>query len=113
MLHSTTSTGSYTLTKYSRSHPSSVVQQAQNTTADFEWQHFVNPVIKLVLDIKKSTSGVLESVRLRIIWNMNYGPDDMDIDQRDVVFVSPPYHLIYAHNTSTSFICNYRKTWIF
>jgi len=55
---------------------------------DLEWQHFVNPVIMLVLDIKKTTYGVLESVRLRILWYMSSGPDAMDVDQSEVVFVS-------------------------
>lgn len=37
-----------------------------------EWQHFVNPVLELVLDIKKSRlNNELESVRLRILWNMD------------------------------------------
>ena|SRR5882762_7835437 len=91
MLHSTTSTGSYTLTKYSRSYPpSSAAQSTQIACSvnDLEWQHFVNPVMTLVLDIKKSTYDVLESVRLRILWYMSSGPDAMDIDQSQVVFVS-------------------------
>ena len=36
-----------------------------------EWQHFTNPVIRLVLDVKTSSSAEIESVRLRILWHMN------------------------------------------
>ncbi|KDQ57644.1 hypothetical protein JAAARDRAFT_687260 [Jaapia argillacea MUCL 33604] len=76
--HSTTATSSYILLKYSKSYPSQHPDQ--------EWQHFVNPVIGLILDVKKASTGDLESVRLRIIWSMNSGKDSMEIDQVEVVF---------------------------
>lgn len=83
--HSTTltSTATHTLLKYSRSYASS------------EWQHFVNPVIKLLLEVKKSSQGELTSFRLRILWFMGSGNEGMDSDQREVSFVRsitfPPY----------------------
>lgn len=43
--------------------------------------------MRLLLDVKKSTNGELESIQLRILWSMNSGTDLMDADQRDVVFV--------------------------
>jgi len=72
-----TTTAIYILAKYSRSYGN----------GDSEWQHYVNPVIKLVLDTKKSPKGELTSVRLRILWIMNAGSESMELDQREVVFV--------------------------
>ena len=78
MLHSTITTGSYILEKYSRSYPSNVSAQSQSqdlTAAQPEWQHFANPVISLTLDVKKSMDNKFESVRLRILWDMGMGHD--------------------------------------
>lgn len=78
MLHSTITTGSYILEKYSRSYPPNVSAQSQSqdlTAAQPEWQHFANPVISLTLDVKKSMDNKFESVRLRILWNMGMGHD--------------------------------------
>ncbi|KAL1755125.1 hypothetical protein FB107DRAFT_214227 [Schizophyllum commune] len=78
MSFSTTTTSSaYVLSKYSKSYPTSAEPSA-------EWQHFVNPVIRLVLDVRKrSDGGELESVRLRILWSMN---SDDATGSNDVVF---------------------------
>lgn len=93
---STTSTATYVLLKYSRSYPppsqlTGPSQQSQSQQPSGEdWQHFTNPVIKLTLDIKKRATGELDAYRLRIVWSLNgtAEPDAMDVDQRDVVFVS-------------------------
>jgi hypothetical protein len=84
MSHSTTITTTHILAKYSRSYP-----PTSSSGADAEWQHFANPIIRLLLDIKKSLKGELESVRLRILWSMNSGDHAMDVDQRDVGLVGP------------------------
>ncbi|KAF5370562.1 hypothetical protein D9758_001874 [Tetrapyrgos nigripes] len=76
--HSTTTTATYVLQKYSRSYPSA------KENANGEWQHFTNPIIKLILDIKKSSSTELESVRMRIIWTMS--PLDSSSDRNEVAF---------------------------
>lgn len=83
MSFSTTTTSSaYVLSKYSKSYPTSAESSA-------EWQHFVNPVIRLVLDVRKrSDGGELESVRLRILWSMN---SDDATGANDVVFVSQSF----------------------
>ncbi|KAH7924251.1 hypothetical protein BV22DRAFT_1067123 [Leucogyrophana mollusca] len=86
MTHFTTTTATYTLGKYSRSYPSSTLSTHAQAGADSEWQHFVNPVIKLLVDAKKSSNGDLVSVRLRIVWLMSCGADEMDVDQREVIF---------------------------
>lgn len=75
MSHSTTATSTYVLTKYSKSYPTA----AQPDTT--EWQHFTNPTMRLVLDMKKGTE--LESVRLRILWSMDSLASS---DPREVVF---------------------------
>jgi len=77
MAHSTTATYTYVLGKYSRSYPMQEIQAS-------EWQHFTNPVIRLVLDVNKATQ--LQSVRLRILWTMDPARDS---DQREMVFASP------------------------
>ncbi|GLB37657.1 hypothetical protein LshimejAT787_0407080 [Lyophyllum shimeji] len=79
MSHSTTATTTYALAKYSKSYPSGPQPNPEFNTA--EWQHFTNPSIRLVLDIKKGAD--LESVRLRIVWSMD--PSNTP-DQREVVF---------------------------
>lgn len=80
---STTSTTAYTLTKYSRAYPSA--SRAQDSEA--EWQHFTNPTIRLILEMRKSSSGELESYRSRVLWSLNSGDDSMDVDQNEVTFV--------------------------
>lgn len=86
MLQSTISTGSYILQKYSRSYPSSTSSQTQSqdqVAGQSEWQHFTNPpVLTLTLGVKKSADNKLfESVRLRIIWNLDDGA------QREIIMV--------------------------
>ncbi len=75
----------YELTKYSRAYSQPTNQGSVQT--ELEWQHFANPVIRLTLDMKKSSEGRLESLRLRIIWKFSAGADAMDVDQNEVVFV--------------------------
>ena len=49
-----------------------------------EWQHFSNPEITLKLDVKKSMDNDFESVRLRVLWNMNMGHDEVE---REIIMV--------------------------
>ncbi|KAI0695480.1 hypothetical protein BC835DRAFT_1414870 [Cytidiella melzeri] len=81
---STTSTTAYVLTKYSRAYPS----HTNTTDLDAEWQHYTNPVIRLVLDLKKKGNGELESYRVRVLWSINQvaSLEAMDVDRHDVVF---------------------------
>ncbi|KAL4254246.1 hypothetical protein ABKN59_002877 [Abortiporus biennis] len=81
MALSTTSSAAYILLKYSRSYP-----HASGSQIGDDWQHFTNPVIRLVLDVKKRSSGELDSYRLRILWNINTGTDLVETDAREVVF---------------------------
>ncbi|KAI6021431.1 hypothetical protein BKA83DRAFT_674614 [Pisolithus microcarpus] len=79
-LHTTT-TALFALTKYSRGATHSQL------AAENEWQHFTNPIMKLLLDVKKSpSSGELLSLRLRIFWCIDMQAIDMQVDQREVVF---------------------------
>lgn len=95
MASSTTATTSYVLNKYSRSYPKS---SPAISHGDLEWQHFSNPVIRLVLDVKKSSDGTLESLRLRIMWSMFSGPDFMDTDQQEMTFVRNFMFVLFAVN---------------
>ncbi|KAJ3539281.1 hypothetical protein NM688_g6387 [Phlebia brevispora] len=79
---STTSTTAYTLVKYSRAYPSA----SKTQEGDAEWQHFTNPTIRLILDMRKKSSGELESYRCRVLWSLNSGEDAMDVDQNEVTF---------------------------
>lgn len=93
MSRSTTGTSTYILSKYSRSYPTkrtinkNQTQSQNGPEAMSEWQHFTNPIIRLVLDVKTSNSAEIESVRLRIMWQMN---SDTDNDSNDsaVAFAS-------------------------
>jgi hypothetical protein len=102
MAHSTTTTATrvMTLTKYSRSYPSlKSASQQESEVTDPGWQHFVNPTIRMVLDVRKSCKGDLESFKLRIIWRMGSDNDSMDIDQREVIFVCSAVFLsVFEHN---------------
>ena len=107
MLQSTVSTGSYILQKYSRSYPSSTSSQTQSqdqVAGQSEWQHFTNPpALTLTLDIKKSADNKLfESVRLRIIWNLDDGA------QREIIMVRTM--VAYMRRVSTSSVFVVRKT---
>ncbi|KAJ7074066.1 hypothetical protein C8F01DRAFT_1099112 [Mycena amicta] len=62
---STTETKTYILEKYSRAYSSN-----KKDNGGSEWQHFTNPVLRLVLDTKMSQEKA-ESFRLRVVWTMN------------------------------------------
>lgn len=84
--YSTTATSTYVLAKYSRSYPSKTPTQSQDTSS--EWQHFTNPPISLILDIKKSGDNELESMRLRILWRINHDSPEDGLNNTEVVFAS-------------------------
>ncbi|KIJ15017.1 hypothetical protein PAXINDRAFT_99798 [Paxillus involutus ATCC 200175] len=86
MSHYTTTTASYILSKYSRSYSSPSSVQGGQTQVESDWQHFTNPVMTLFLDVKKSPSRELVSVRVRILWSMDIESNDMHADRREVVF---------------------------
>jgi len=108
MLRSTVTTGSYILEKYSRSYPSSAFAQTHSQSlpaSQPEWQHFTNPIITLTLDVKKSMVNNFESVRLRILWDMNAGHNGT---QREIVMVRTE-KAAYMRD-STRRVSNFRKT---
>ena len=78
MSFSTTATTTFELVKYSRAY-------SHSPQAELEWQHFVNPVIRLMLDTRKTCSGSLESYR--IIWAFSSAQDTMEVDRREMAFV--------------------------
>lgn len=86
MAHSTTATSTYVLAKYSRSYPSKTPTQSQDVSS--EWQHFTNPPISLILDIKKCGDNELESMRLRILWRINHDSPEDVLNNTEVVFAS-------------------------
>ncbi|KIY44418.1 hypothetical protein FISHEDRAFT_61945 [Fistulina hepatica ATCC 64428] len=101
MSHSTTSTSSFVLARYSKS-CLTAAQAAESQDSGAEWQHFVNPVIRLVLDIRRTSGGTdLASVRLRIVWSMDADSSSQSLIQQDVVFSQrqnprgPPLKAVY------------------
>ncbi|KAI0032458.1 hypothetical protein K488DRAFT_85825 [Vararia minispora EC-137] len=85
MSRSTTSTFSFALKKYSRSYPKTNRGSQPSAPSDAEWQHFVQPELRLTLDITKgSPAGTLEAVKLKIVWDISSGDDMMDSDQPEV-----------------------------
>ncbi|KAJ6531243.1 hypothetical protein B0H19DRAFT_1082183 [Mycena capillaripes] len=64
---STTETTTYMLEKYSRAY------FPKKDSGGSEWQHFTNPILRLILDSKLSPERTDSSLRLRIIWTMNGG----------------------------------------
>lgn len=81
MSRSMTATTTYELSKYSRANPNG------RSEAEQEWQHFTNPIITLVVDAKKASTGDIESFRTRVLWAFNAGNDSVATDRNEVVFV--------------------------
>jgi len=85
MSRSTITTATQLISKYSRAYSTN---RTGSQNPDGEWQHFSNPVLKVILDVRRSEAGDrLESFRLRVLWNMNAEGDAMEVDQREFVFV--------------------------
>ncbi|EIW63622.1 uncharacterized protein TRAVEDRAFT_43905 [Trametes versicolor FP-101664 SS1] len=82
---STSTTTTYDLTKYSRAY-NQTPSSTQSDQGELQWQHFVNPIIRLTMETRKSLDGHLESYRLKIVWTFSAGLDAMDVDQREVGF---------------------------
>ncbi|PPQ98795.1 hypothetical protein CVT24_003353 [Panaeolus cyanescens] len=81
MNHSTTGTFTYSISKYSRSYPPATATTPGSDPAS-EWQHFTNPVIRLVLDVKTATTtNELEAVRLRVLWKMDMTQGSKDTEE--------------------------------
>ncbi|KAF9452736.1 hypothetical protein P691DRAFT_772012 [Macrolepiota fuliginosa MF-IS2] len=86
MAHTTTASTTYSLLKYSRSYPA-----GNSTGAD--WQHFTNPALRLVLDVTKTEKSELQSVRVKVIWEIQIGGvitlnDNAEIEDVDLLAFS-------------------------
>ncbi|KAL5507175.1 hypothetical protein ACEPAH_6631 [Sanghuangporus vaninii] len=73
MSGTTSSKNIFTLTKYSRavSKQQDNLQGSQMTNGDCDWQHHTQPVLRLLLETRKSAQGVPEQMRLRIVWSVS------------------------------------------
>ncbi|KAJ7864828.1 hypothetical protein B0H14DRAFT_3862462 [Mycena olivaceomarginata] len=78
---SCTETTTYTLEKYSRAYAS------KKPTGSSEWQHFTNPVLRLILDSKLSPGSANSSLRMRIVWTME-GNQDVILEDLDLLAFS-------------------------
>jgi hypothetical protein len=81
MAHTTTARSTYSLVKYSRSYP------AENTS-NADWQHFTNPILRLVLDVTRTDKSEIQSVRLRVIWTLQNGGIITVNDNPEIVLAS-------------------------
>lgn len=81
MAHTTTATTTYSLLKYSRSYPTGSVNDAN-------WQHFINPVLRLVLDVTKTENLELQSVRLKVSWTIQNGGIITVNDNSEIILAS-------------------------
>jgi len=101
MPHSTTGTTSYVLVKYSRAYPTKRTTQNTQSGSELasEWQHFTNPTIRLMLDVTRSSKENIESVRLRVLWQINNETDIGNNNQPDVVFASLFFYDNLKHQT--------------
>jgi hypothetical protein len=124
MAFTTTATTTYPLLKYSRSYPSA------NTigTSVTDWQHFTNPVLRLILDVTKTEKSELHSVRLRVIWTIQNGGVITVNDNSEIVLASSralssilfsitePYYTrvgVTGRRGSTCFFVSTTKTWCY
>ncbi|KAJ7311511.1 hypothetical protein DFH08DRAFT_1045438 [Mycena albidolilacea] len=78
---SCTETTTYALEKYSRAYAS------KKPTGSSEWQHFTNPVLRLILDSKLSPESANSSLRMRIVWTME-GNQDVILEDLDLLAFS-------------------------
>ncbi|KAJ7864815.1 hypothetical protein B0H14DRAFT_430402 [Mycena olivaceomarginata] len=78
---SCTETTTYALQKYSRAYTS------KKPTGSSEWQHFTNPVLRLILDSKLSPERANSSLRMRIVWTME-GNQDVILEDLDLLAFS-------------------------
>ncbi|KAJ7311529.1 hypothetical protein DFH08DRAFT_927211 [Mycena albidolilacea] len=78
---SCTETTTYALEKYSRAYTS------KKPTGTSEWQHFTNPVLRLILDSKLSPERANSSLRMRIVWTME-GNQDVILEDLDLLAFS-------------------------
>lgn len=85
MAHTTTARSTYSLVKYSRSYPSENISNA-------DWQHFTNPVLRLVLDVTRSDKSEARSVRLKVIWTLQNGGIITVNDNSEIVLASLGYN---------------------
>jgi hypothetical protein len=81
MGYTTTASTTYSLLKYSRSYPTV-------NAASAEWQHFTNPVLRLVLDVTKTEKSELRNVRLKVIWTIQTGGVVTVNDNSEIVLAS-------------------------
>lgn len=66
----TTETTTYVLEKYSRAYT------YKKPSGSSEWQHFTNPVLRLILDSKLFPENTADSsLRMRIVWTMDGNQD--------------------------------------
>ncbi|KAF7295463.1 hypothetical protein MIND_01086100 [Mycena indigotica] len=82
---STTETKTFTLEKYSRAY-----SNKKESNGGSEWQHFTNPVLRLILDMKMSPEKA-ESFRLRVVWTMHSSgtaPQDIVLEDLDLLSFS-------------------------
>ncbi|KAF7363855.1 hypothetical protein MSAN_01043500 [Mycena sanguinolenta] len=62
----TTETTTYVLEKYSRAYT------PKQSSGSSEWQHFTNPILRLILDSKLSPEKTADSsLRMRVVWTMD------------------------------------------
>ncbi|KAJ7256458.1 hypothetical protein B0H12DRAFT_1232793 [Mycena haematopus] len=78
----TTETTTYVLEKYSRAYTS------KKPSGSSEWQHFTNPVLRLILDSKLFPENTADSsLRMRIVWTMD-GNQDVVLEDLDLLAFS-------------------------
>ncbi|KAL5485103.1 hypothetical protein ACEPAI_7745 [Sanghuangporus weigelae] len=75
MSRTTSSKNIFTITKYSRatSKQQDNLQGSQMPRGDCDWQHHTQPVLRLLLETRKSAQGIPEQMRLRIVWSVSNG----------------------------------------
>ncbi|EIN11717.1 hypothetical protein PUNSTDRAFT_131874 [Punctularia strigosozonata HHB-11173 SS5] len=94
MSRSTISTTRYVLARYSRSYPSSEAPNSSATGASeregtSEWEQFFKPLLQLTLQrTVGAENNTIESVRLRIAWDMSPQGDPQEIVLEDLDLLS-------------------------
>lgn len=66
MSRSTMTRTTHVLTKYSKSVNNTLLPQK---SGDLRWKDYTEPYLQILLEISRSPSNELESVRLRVVWS--------------------------------------------
>lgn len=105
----------YNLIKYSRATPR---ESQSGRGLELDWHHCTEPVLRLLLEIRRTPSGIPDSTRMRVVWTrVSNGTSHENtvlvssrVHDSETIFVNLHYHIF--RRTSTLQLCkNTHPSW--